>query len=124
MPFKLQKKSLINSKKLLIKHTISYALILLCLVNSIDSFAQIDSLEQLLPTLPENTQKVDVLNKLSHLYHNNDIQQTFAYANQAFELTNRLNYSKGKAKALHNLCIANSISGNIELALALSFIHI
>lgn len=81
-------------------------------------FGQVDSLEQQLINLPENTRKVDVLNELSYFYHNNDIQQTFAYANEALALTNRLNYTKGKAYAFHNLCIANSISGNSQLAMA------
>ena len=114
---KFQKKQIISLKKLIIKQLHVYALILLYLVSSTCSFAQIDSLEQLLPTLPENKQKVDVLNELSYLYHNNDIQQTFDYANEAFALTNDLNYLKGKTAAFHNLGIANSISGNIQEAM-------
>ncbi len=84
---------------------------------SLPVFGQIDSLEKQLVNLPENTQKVDALNELSYFYHNNDIAQTFAYANEALALTNRLNYTKGKAHAFHNLCIANSISGNSQLAM-------
>lgn len=79
--------------------------------------AQIDSLKQVLPTLAEDTNKVNTLNELSYAYHNNDIQQTFIYGNEALNLANQLNYSKGKAAAYHNLCIANSISGKLEIAL-------
>lgn len=100
------------------KRTFFCTLIGLFFLFSIPISGQIDSLEQQLVTLPENSQKVDVLNKLSYFYHNNDIQQTFAYANEALALTNRLNYTKGKAHAFHNLCIANSISGSSQLAMA------
>ncbi|GEM_PF-4452008 len=106
---------------LVIKNSLSFYVLLgfLCLFSR-PLFGQIDSLEQQLVNLPENTQKVDVLNELSYLYHNNDIEQTFAYANEALALTNRLNYIKGKAYALHNLCIANSIEGNSQLAMELN----
>lgn len=117
---KFQKIQISSFKKLLVKLLSAHAIIFLFLVSSIPSFAQIDSLEELLPTLPDNIQKVDVLNKLSYLYHNNDIQQTFTYANEAYALTNDLNYTKGKAYAFHNLCIANSISGNIQEAIKLN----
>ncbi len=112
----LQKEPSHSSMNLLMKYPSIYTLIFLCFFGWNYSFAQIDSLEKLLPTLPDNTQKVDVLNKLSYLYHNNDIQQTFAYANEAFALTNSLKYTKGRATAFHTLSIANSISGDITQA--------
>lgn len=117
MQSKCQINKLIRFKNRWTKQLYFYILIASYLVSPTNSFAQIDSLEQLLSTLTEDTQKVNILNELSHLYHNNDIQQTFVYANEAFELTNRLNYTKGKAKALYNLCLANAISGNLSLAI-------
>jgi len=96
-------------KNLNIKYLHFCVLCFFYLINAPLTLAQIDSLENLLSTLPDNTQKVDVLNELSYLYHNNDIEQTFAYANEAYALTNQLNYLKGKAKAFHNLCIAKDL---------------
>ena len=103
---------------LTIKHCLSLYILLgfLCCLCALPLFGQLDSLEQHLLTLPESTEKVDLLNKLSYGYHRKDVEQTFTYANQALKLATTLNYIKGKAFAHHYLSIGNAISGDSELA--------
>lgn len=107
-----------------LKHIKQLYLFAFCLiyliVNTTTTFAQIDSLQQLLPKLTENEEKVDILNELSYLSHREDIQKTFSYANEALDLAKTLNYTKGKAFAIHYLSIANSLAGDSKLAKSLN----
>jgi len=98
------------------KHFYCCVLCFLYLISTTFTFAQIDSLEQLLLTLPANEEKVEILNELSYLSHREDIQKTFSYASEALELARKLDYTNGKAHALLYLSIAHSISGDSELS--------
>lgn len=91
-----------------------------CCLCSFPLTGQIDSLEQRLTTLPEDTQKVDILNQLSYRYHRKDVQQTFAYANKALALATKLNYGKGIGFANHYLSMGNALSGNTDLSKTLN----
>lgn len=99
-----------------VKLSLPIGLIALSLLIPFTIFGQIDSLEQKLEELPQNTNKVDLLNELSYAYHSHDIKQTFAYANEALALASQLGYSKGKAYAFHYLSVANGIGGNNDLS--------
>src|SRR4051794_40628000 len=59
----------------------------------------IDSLRAILKTAAQDTNRVNILNALSYalLYSNADT--TIYYANQAKDLSEQLNYSKGAASA-------------------------
>lgn len=84
---------------------------------SLTVIGQIDSLENRLIELSNSKEKVDVLNELSYIYYNNNLNKTFEYANEALALSNNLNYLKGKATAYHCLSIGNSVSSNLSLSL-------
>lgn len=113
-----------NSKKSPKKYHLIY--LFLCLFLTTTTFAsnEIDSLEQLLITLPTNKEKVDVLNELSFRYHRKDIEKTSSYAEEALKLSREINYPKGRAYAIHYLSIAHSISGDSEQGKALNSIAI
>ena len=113
-----------NSKKSPKKYHLIY--LFLCLFLTTTTFAsnEIDSLEQLLITLPTNKEKVEVLNELSFLYHRKDIEKTSSYAEEALKLSREINYPKGRAYAIHYLSIAHSISGDSEQGKALNSIAI
>lgn len=112
---KLKQTQFLKVNNLKTKHFYFCVFCFLYLISSTLTFAQIDSLDQLLPTLPANEEKVDVLNELSYLSHRKDVNKTFSYANEALELAKQLGYTKGSAYAIHYLSIANSISGDNAL---------
>src|SRR5690242_20193909 len=66
-----------------------------------------DSLKAILPTLKEDTAKVDLLLTISRSYLSSEPLQAIPYATQAEELARKLFYEKGIAVALKNLGIAN-----------------
>ncbi|MEO7990580.1 MAG: tetratricopeptide repeat protein [Chryseolinea sp.] len=57
-----------------------------------------DSLEQLLDK-SKGTEKVDILNQLTYEYITRDNQKVINYGKQAIELSKKINYKKGEAKA-------------------------
>ena len=61
--------------------------------------SQLDSLEQLLPVIPEGEEKVDLLCKLTKRYDGIDSSKTFGYGNYALKLSQKLNYGQGTAHA-------------------------
>jgi class 3 adenylate cyclase len=66
-----------------------------------------DSLKAILPTLKDDTAKVDLLLTISRSYLSSEPQLAIPYATQAEELSRKLFYEKGIAVALKNLGIAN-----------------
>ena len=103
-----------------LKQLYFFALCFIYLVSPTATSAQIDSLKQVLATLPDNTEKVDILNELSYQSHREDVQKTFSYANEALDLAKTLKYTTGKAYAIHYLSMANSLAGDSELAKTLN----
>ena len=81
-------------------------LFVLCLLAHPSVFAQKtsekDSLLQILPTLPEDTNKVNVLNRLSFLLKNNDSQSALLYGEKAFQLSKKMNFKRGLASSYLN----------------------
>ena len=61
--------------------------------------AGIDSLLQQLGKLKEDTNKVNLLDKISTFYLENDIQKQVQYANQELELAKKIGWEKGQAMA-------------------------
>lgn len=64
---------------------------------------QIDSLENLVKTTPNDTAKVWILNRLVTTLREGDNNKALTYARQAKELAEVLNYQRGLAWALENL---------------------
>jgi len=63
----------------------------------------VDSLENLVKTRPNDTTKVWLLNRLVTTLREGDNNKALAYANEAKELAETLNYERGLAWALENL---------------------
>lgn len=84
------------------------------------SYAQIGEGERIKSNIPEikdSIQFVDAMNRLSMLMYERDADSTFYYARTALEISDRLDYQKGKADANNNLGVFFDIQGNFHLAL-------
>ena len=82
--------------------------------------AKIDSLVSILPTLPQDTSRVNMLNKLSWEFHRTDIEQTFHYGRAALKLGEELDYPAGIARALNLLAIGYMAKGHSDKAVELN----
>lgn len=62
---------------------------------------KLDSLENLLKIHPtEDTARVNLLNSIAYFVHKDDSAKTRSYATQALELSDQINYQKGKAESI------------------------
>lgn len=96
----------------------SKAFLFFCIVGhlSCSVFAQrkvTDSLEQRLGEV-DGIEKVDVLNRLTYDYITNDNDKVIAYNRQALELSKKINYLKGEAKANTYRGVFEYLSGQLE----------
>ena len=83
-------------------------------------YAQVDvirGLKESLPQISDSTQYVNVLNKISLLFYEQNADSTLHYSSRALDIANRLEYEKGIADATNNLGIVFDIKGNTQLAL-------
>ena len=102
-------------------------LILICLLFCLtirDALAQAvlvrDSLLKKLNALPVtayDTARVNTLNALAFQYYLTRPDSTYLFAQQAYELSRRLNYRAGEAKALNRMALAFGDLGNYAKAL-------
>ena len=109
-------------QKYFIQNIVWFGVVLLTLsFLSIPSFAQLsvkkDSLLKVLETLPDDTNKVNLLNKLSSMCRANDSENSIKYANQSLNLSRRVKYVKGEGRALDMIGQTNRILGNYDQAL-------
>ena len=82
--------------------------------------AKLDSLEKCLKThLTDDTVKVKLLNKIVRNIYKNDADKAFDIANKVIEISEKLNFSKGKAESYY--LIGTSISYNKSDKLALDY---
>lgn len=87
----------------------------LCLVVYPSLFAQpqgfsktkLDSLEKLLNTLPNDTNRVNTLNEIGTLYSNINVEKSILIGEEALRLIRKLNYSNGFRKILGPLSFRN-----------------
>lgn len=78
---------------------------------------ELDLIQKQLSTQQDSLKYIDMLNRMSILIYEKDIDSTFFYAKLARERAEHLGYSKGKADALNNLGIFFYLKGNLNLAL-------
>lgn len=71
----------------------------------------VDSLELALNNSQEDTAKVNLLNDLSYKLHYVDVDRCMEYANQALDLSKKLHFLKGEARAYTLLSIGLSFRG-------------
>jgi len=97
-----------------------YLLLFSLLVFSIDISAQntVDSLKTVLSTSKEDTNKVNVLVKLSEKFRTTNTGQSLEYANQAAQLAEKLNFNRGLVSSHNCIGIAYYFMGNYPLALS------
>ncbi|KAA0990071.1 ATP-binding protein [Dyadobacter aurulentus] len=77
----------------------------------------IRKLKDRLHQVKDSTQYVDVLNKISLLFYEQNADSTLIYSVRALEIASRLEYEKGIADATNNLGIVYDIKGNSQLAM-------
>ena len=65
--------------------------------------AKIDSMKLLLPTAKEDTNKVKLLSSISFSYKDLNAEEGLNYGRQAIELSEKLNWQSGTAKALNSV---------------------
>lgn len=80
----------------------------------------ITELEEALELETRDTARVDLYNKLSWEYHRVDIDQSFAFAEKALKLAQRINYKKGLGRANNLLGICYDFRGNRQKAIELN----
>ena len=77
----------------------------------------IDSLQKVLQTQKEDTNKVNTLDEHAYEFTDNaDSQKSFQFANQAISLAEKINYKKGKALAFFRLGISYAWHSNLAEA--------
>lgn len=76
-----------------------------------------DSLLHQLEIAPEGISKVEALIGLTHYYADRDMLEVREYAEQAFQLSQTLNYEHGIAKSIHGIASYHDHFGEYDLAL-------
>jgi tetratricopeptide (TPR) repeat protein len=84
----------------------------------------LDSLQRLLISHPEDSAKVDILNKIAFSNLAFSIDTMEMYANKAIELGEKLHYQRGVAEAHKNLGTAYYTKGNYRLGLEQLFMSL
>ena len=79
--------------------------------------SKIDSLKTILTNSKEDTNKVNILNKLSYELNYSDIGSAEEYALQALEIGEKLNFNQGIIQSHNNLGIVYKNLGKFDLAL-------
>jgi signal transduction histidine kinase len=103
-------------------NTMKKASALLCLLMlwGAACFGQIENIRTLqkqLPLIRDSLRYVDVLNRLALLFYEDNVDSTLYFTEQARNISDRLQYAKGKADAANNLGIVYDMKGNAQLAL-------
>ncbi|MHA4740516.1 tetratricopeptide repeat-containing sensor histidine kinase [Dyadobacter sp. MSC1_007] len=80
-------------------------------------FEKIQELQKSLPAIRDSAQYVDVINRISLLFYEQNADSTLHYATLARQIALRQTYPKGVADATNNLGVVYDIKGNIQLAL-------
>ncbi len=79
--------------------------------------SKIDSLNKVLSTNIDDTTRVNTLNLISWNYINSDFAKSLDYANQALELAQKVNFSKGIGLAYTYITYAQYLNGELDEAL-------
>jgi len=78
---------------------------------------KIRELQKSLPSIRDSSNYVDVVNRISLLFYEQNADSTLYYALQARQIAFRNDYEQGLADATNNLGVVFDIKGNIQLAL-------
>lgn len=80
---------------------------------------KIDSLQQAIEKVTTDTAKAEILLSLSYEYRNIDSGKSLRFAEEAFVLSDSINYRKGIGHALRNLGMAYTKQGKYDTAIVL-----
>lgn len=103
-------------------HFLSPAAVFLLTILSLTALSQksgqrlIDSLQNELPKMKEDTPKVKALQKLSSAWYHVNIKKSFAPANEGLRLAEKLHWKKGIANLTNDLALSIADTGNNTLA--------
>ncbi len=98
------------------------SLILFCSSFAVGQHNTIDSLKKLLRVSAEDTNKVNILNKLSYEYLYSNPSKAISYDKQALELSQELNYNKGIASSYSSM--GNTYYSTSEYDKALKYYYL
>ncbi|RYY62444.1 MAG: sensor histidine kinase [Chitinophagaceae bacterium] len=104
-------------KKLTLLKTVMTAVAVICFlwVNAqLQGQPLIDSLVAALPSMKEDSAKVKAYSKISQVYYQVNIKQSFPYVKQGLELAEKIGWKKGIANLNNNLGLYISDTGNYE----------
>ncbi len=93
---------------------ISFLIVLSTTIKGFCYKPNLDTLELRLAQSIDQKEQIDLLNQISYLVFNKDVNKCKSYAEQALGLSIKHSYKKGEAKAYHNLGIAFGITQNDE----------
>lgn len=79
--------------------------------------SKIRELQMSLPAIRDSSNYVDVVNRISLLFYEQNADSTLYYALKARQIAYRNDYERGRADATNNLGVVFDIKGNIQLAL-------
>ncbi len=97
---------------MIIRKIVVLLFFILLLIQSYAQDSQIDSLKTVVPTLKEDSNKVNALNELSLLLWDVQPDTTIMYATEAIEIGYRINFKKGMAYALKNIGLGYYTKGD------------
>jgi tetratricopeptide (TPR) repeat protein len=95
-------------------------IVVVLLLFSISARGQVDSLDyfqQRLAQAKNGYERVDILNRISHIYSQLSLSSSDVYAAEALELAQSMNYQKGIASSLNVKGISSSIKGEYAAGL-------
>ncbi|GGH25201.1 hypothetical protein GCM10007423_09240 [Dyadobacter endophyticus] len=93
-------------------------MLFLCLSRPVGAqVGRIHKLQQSLSSIRDSSDYVDVVNRISLLFYEQNADSTLYYALKAREIAFRNDYAQGLADATNNLGVVFDIKGNIQLAL-------
>ncbi len=98
--------------------TVAFTLCSSLLMSQLKEQTRIDSLVTVLKTAPEDTNKANIQNKLSHLHWDEgDYNPAKKYAQDALALSEKLHFKNGQGDALNNIGIVYMYQSNYPEAL-------
>lgn len=79
--------------------------------------ANADSLLRVLKTAKEDSNKVNILNELSAIYFQTDVEKSKDYGRQVLELSTKINYERGMLRGYNLIGRCNAMQSNLPEAL-------
>jgi class 3 adenylate cyclase len=89
-----------------------FSLVMFAPFNSFSKNTEIDSLKNLIQDAPDDSLKVELLNKVSYALFTSDYEQSIVFGIKSKELADKINYPTGQAYALKNIGLGYYMKGD------------